>query len=92
MALTFHTITVSLSEEEYLALRSDITCCDTWVNNYVHERARISIDIIVSKYVNYALENNINIPSNKLEIIKEAYKVGIVVFPESRNNSESLPI
>jgi hypothetical protein len=74
----FISLTVSLTEEEYLALGSEMVCCKTWLSNFAHERARICMEDIVAKFVNYALQNELSIPQTKLDIIKLAYRSDLV--------------
>ena len=64
--------TISISEDEQLALQATTGNIEEWISNAVKNRARIAISDIVTTYVAQALQNNWNIPKNKTELIKAA--------------------
>jgi hypothetical protein len=67
-------IHVKLNELESLALDCDKICACAWVCNAIHNRARIAVDEIISKYIAQALENGWDIPQNKLDIVKKVHQ------------------
>lgn len=74
---------IRLNELELEALKSIVDCPCKWTANAVHNRARIAIDEIVSKYVAKALENGWDIPQNKLDIVK-AYNEKFEILQKSQ--------
>ena len=63
------TYTVTLTEAEDLALGFVAYSQDDWIQNAVHERCRIGIEEIVKICVEKCLENNIQIPGTKDDIV-----------------------
>ena len=80
-----YTFEVTLSEEQFLACQSCMLDYKQWTINAIHERARRAMDDIIQQYVRVAMENGWNIPTNKLELIKDAYARGIVKTVEQQN-------
>jgi hypothetical protein len=79
--------TVTLSEAEYMAMKSVSVSVEDWIDNACHQRARKAIDDIVSKTINKFLEANIQIPSSKEEIVLAAFENGWVKTAEEVNSS-----
>ena len=89
-------IRITLSEEEHLAVRTEMLDCQEWAENAIRVRADIAAKNIVQKYVSKALENGWTIPSSRIEIIKDAYAKGVVkqvdnVIPGLIDEEESTP-
>ena len=63
------TYTVTLTEAENLALGFVAYSQDDWIQNAVHERCRVAIDEIVRICVEKCLENNIQIPGSKEDMV-----------------------
>lgn len=63
------TYTVNLSEAENLAMSSIAIDINEWIQNVCHDRARIAIEEIVKIVVDKCLENNVQIPGSKDEIV-----------------------
>lgn len=76
---------IILTEIEYKAMQFIILSIQEWIDNVVHARASEAINEIVNIYIDYALANNIPIPSSRDEIVLEAYKIGIIKTGEERN-------
>lgn len=70
---------VDLTETEDKALGYAAFSPQNWIDNAAHERARIAIDEIVSIAVQKCLEQGIQIPSTKEEIINLAFEKAWVV-------------
>ena len=70
--------TVTLSDEEALAMST--MCGDTqqWIENALRERARIAMDDIVATAVNQSLQTQTVLPATKAEIVSFAVQQGWV--------------
>jgi len=64
---------IELTETENKALGYVALSQQDWMDNAVHERCRIAIDDIVQITVQKCLENNIQIPNSKEEIVDLAF-------------------
>ena len=69
---------ITLTQAEDKALAFVALGQDDWIQNAVHERARIAIDEIVQLTVAKCLESNIQIPGSKDEMVELAYTQGWV--------------
>ena len=65
--------TITLTETENKALGYVALNQQDWMDNAIHERCRIAIDEIVQITVQKCLENNIQIPSSKDEMVELAF-------------------
>jgi len=65
--------TITLTETENKALGYVALNQQDWMDNAIHERCRIAIDDIVQIVVQKCLENNIQIPSSKDEMVDLAF-------------------
>jgi hypothetical protein len=65
--------TVTLTDTEKAAMEYIAYDPQEWIDNVVHERARIAIDEIVKIAVEKFLEANQTIPGSKEEIVAAAY-------------------
>jgi len=80
------TYTVSLTEAENKAMQFAAASPQDWIDNVVHNRARIAIDEISSIYVDYRMNNNLSIAAtSKSEMVLAAFDEGIVVTVEETN-------
>lgn len=64
---------IELTETENKALGHVALSQQDWMDNAIHERCRIAIDDIVQLTVQKCLENNIQIPSSKDEMVDLAF-------------------
>ena len=65
--------TITLTETENKALGYIALSQQDWMDNAIHERCRIAIEDIVQLTVQKCLENNIQIPSSKDEMVELAF-------------------
>jgi hypothetical protein len=72
------TYTITLTEAEDAALSYAAFSQQDWIDNAVHERARIAIDEIVQITVQKCLETNIQIPGSKEAMVALAFEQGWV--------------
>lgn len=70
--------TVELTTTENLALGYVAASQQDWIDNAVHNRARIAIDEIVALAVTKYLDANISIPATREEIVQDAFDRGWV--------------
>ena len=70
--------TVTLTAAEDAALSAVALSQQDWIDNAVHERARIAIEEIVGLVVQKCLESNIAIPGSKDEMVTLAFSQGWV--------------
>ena len=71
--------TVSLTAAEQKAMEYAAYSPSDWIDNVVHNRARIAIDDICREYTNYKLENNEAITAvGKEAMVEAAFEEGIV--------------
>lgn len=70
--------TISLTETEDKALAYVAYSQQEWIDNAIHERCRLAIDDIVRLTVQKCLEEQVQIPSTKEEIVQLAYDKGWV--------------
>lgn len=75
---------IILNETELLALSFVAVDPEDWVQNAASNRARIAIDEIVKKYVARALDESVQIPSSRDEIVSDAFLRGWVVSAAAR--------
>lgn len=66
--------TINLTETENKAMEYIAFDVNEWIQNAVHERARIAIEEIIKITVEKLLENNQSIPSSKDEIVLLGFK------------------
>jgi hypothetical protein len=71
--------TVELTEAEEIAMQYVAADVNAWIQNAVHNRARIAIDEIVQLSVTKSLENGQSIPGSKEEIVSLATNNGWLV-------------
>jgi len=66
--------TIALTEAENLALSRAAYSQEDWINNAVHERCRFAMDEIVSICVEQCLQEGIQIPGSKDEMVVLSFK------------------
>ena len=84
------TYIIEYTPTEDKAMQHITLSVDDWIQNAAHERARIAIDGIVQIAVQKCLENNIQIPSTKEEIVDLAYDQGWIKTVEQRNAENAI--
>ena len=80
--------TITLSETEKLAMEYVAYDVKSWIENVAHHRAGIAIEDLYRIAVDKYLENNIQIPSTKEEIIAGAYENGWVKTAKQKTDEE----
>ena len=71
--------TVGITTAEFLALQNVMTEQDTWIENFIQNRARLSIENITSKYMSFKMEKGEAITAvGTTSIIQAAYAEGVV--------------
>lgn len=71
-------ITITLSETQYKGLEYAALSPEDWATNAVTERARIANDEIVKLTMDYCLDNGIQIPATREEIVAYAFANDVV--------------
>lgn len=72
------TITIELTETQYKGLEYAALSPEDWAENAVTERARIANDEIVNITVQYCLDNGVQVPATREEIITYAFDNDVV--------------
>ena len=86
------TYTITLSDAEDKALHVVAMSAQDWMDNAVHERCRIAIDEIVSTYTQRALDEGVQIPNTRDEIVADAFTRGWVKTAAQRNAEAELEL
>jgi hypothetical protein len=76
--------TIQLSAAEDAALSSVALSQQEWIDNAVHERARLAIEEIVALTVQKCLETNTPIPGSKEAMVTLAFEQGWVKTAAAR--------
>ena len=76
---------IELTETENKALGHVALNQQDWMDNAIHERCRIAIEDIVQLTVQKCLENNIQIPSSKDEMVDLAFTQKWVTAASEQN-------
>jgi len=71
------TIIIELTDTQYKGIEYAAVDPQAWAENAVTERARVSNDEIVQNTVQYCLDNGIQIPSTREEIVSYAFANGV---------------
>lgn len=79
------TITIELTETQYKGLQYAALSPEDWATNAITERARIANDEIVQTTVQHCLDNGIQIPATREEIVEYAFTNELVKTAEQRN-------
>jgi hypothetical protein len=77
--------TVTLTQAENMALSHVTLSQQDWIDNAVHERCKNAIDEIVKICVDKCLENNIQIPGSKDDMVLLSFQRGWVKTGEEIN-------
>jgi hypothetical protein len=80
MAITIHLTDTEIRAMEYIAEDPH-----EWVENAAKNRARIAIDEIIQLYTQKALDEGVQIPSTRNEIVMDAYERGWIKTAAQRN-------
>ena len=76
---------IIFTESEKISMESICFDIDTWIQNVCHERARIAQEELMKIAINMFIENNIQIPMTKDDIIIEAFKRGWIKTLREKN-------
>lgn len=79
------TLSVEITDTEMKAMEYIATSPSAWADNAVTNRARIAIDEIVGIYTQRALDEGVQIPSTRDEIVADAFTRGWVKTAAVRN-------
>ena len=79
------TITIELTETQYKGLEYAALSPENWANNAVTNRARIANDKIVDITVKYCLDNGVQVPPTREDIVAYAFANGIVKTAADRD-------
>ena len=71
-------ITITLTDTQYKGLEYAALSPEDWAINAVTERARIANDEIVQMTVTHCLNNSIQVPATREEVVAYAFANGIV--------------
>lgn len=71
-------ITITLTDTQYKGLEYAALSPEDWAINAVTERARIANDEIVQMTVTHCLNNGIQVPATREEVVAYAFANGIV--------------
>ena len=77
--------TVSLNSTEEQALAYVAKSPSEWIDNVVKNRARIAIDEIATLYTKRALDEGVQIPTTRGDIVTDAYVRGWVMSAQERD-------
>jgi hypothetical protein len=72
------TITIELTETQYKGLEYAALSPEEWAENAVITRATAANDEIVQATVQYCLDNSIQVPATREEIVAYAFDNGVV--------------
>ena len=78
-------ITVTLTDTQYKGLEYAAVSPQEWVENAVTNRARIANDEIVNLTVQHCLDNGIQVPATREEIVTYAFDNELVKTAAVRN-------
>ena len=85
-------ITITLTDTQYKGLRYAALSPEDWAENAVTNRARIANDEIVDIVVKHCLDNGIQVPATREEIVAYGFDNSLVKTAEQRNaESVDLP-
>ena len=79
------TITIELTDTQYKGLQYAAASPEDWAENAVTNRARIANDEIVDITVKYCLDNGVQVPGTREEIVAYAFNNDIVKTAQQRN-------
>jgi len=79
------TITIELTDTQYKGLEYAALSPEEWAENAVTERCRIANDEIVQMTVQHCLDNGIQVPATREDIVAYAFDNDIVKTAAVRN-------
>jgi hypothetical protein len=79
------TITIELTDTQYKGLEYAALSPQDWAENAVTERCRIANDEIVQMTVAYCLDNGVQVPATREEIVAYAFANNVVKTAAVRN-------
>jgi len=79
------TITIELTDTQYKGLEYAALSPQDWAENAVTERARLANDEIVQTTVQHCLDNGVQVPTTREEIVAYAFDNDIVKTAAVRN-------
>jgi len=82
-------ITITLTETQYKGLQYAALSPEDWAENAVTNRARIANDEIVNIVVKHCLDNGIQVPATREEIVAYGFDNDIVKTAAQRNAESS---
>ncbi len=77
-------ITISLTDTQMKGLEYAALSPQEWAENAVTERARVANDEIVNTTVQYCLDNSVQVPATREDIVTYAFANDIVKTAEER--------
>ena len=77
-------ITITLTDTQYKGLEYAALSPQDWADNAVTERARIANDEIVNLTVQHCLDNSIQVPATREDIVAYAFANDIVATAAER--------
>ena len=86
------TITIEITDTEYSAMEYAALSPEDWSDNAVKNRARIAIDEIVQIYTSKALDEGVQIPTTRDEIVADAFARGWVKTAAQVNAETDIPV
>ena len=81
-------ITIALTDTQYAGLEYAALSPQDWAENAVMDRARIANDEIVQLAVQHCLDNGIQVPATREEIVAFAFANGVVKTAAARQADE----
>ena len=79
------TITIEFSDTQYKGLEYAALSPEDWADNAVTERARIADDEIVDITVKHCLDNGVQVPATREDIVAYAFDNEVVKTAAVRN-------
>jgi len=79
------TITIELTDTQYKGLEYAALSPQDWAENAITERCRIANDEIVDITVKHCLDNGIQVPTTREEVVAYAFDNEIVKSAATRN-------
>lgn len=79
------TITIEISDTQFKGLEFALASPQEWIENAAVARATVANDKIVNLTVQHCLDNGIQIPATREEIIAYAFDNGVVKTAAVRN-------
>ena len=80
------TFTITITDTENKAMEWCAEDVGDWVDNALHNRARIAIEDIIKINADYCNENEIAIGVGRTAQVNQAYNLGIVTTAAARNS------